>query len=487
MFRKNKPLEATSDDPFKEDKLGREENIIALVEIMKDVQTPLVMTVSADWGSGKTSFIRMWKAYLESQKHPCILFNAWEHDFNNEPLVAFLGEIYEFMDANPANKFEQTKILLRKAGPKVLSALTKIAATAKSYFPVDISPGVHVGLAAAEITTENLSEYFDLICSRHGTLKEQLKKFKESLESFVQTACESGHQAPFYFFVDELDRCEPSYAIQLLETVKHLFSIPGIVFVLAVDKNKLGDMVRVRYGGFSNEEDSTRFADGYLRRFVDVEYEIQEPSIEMFIEYLTEDVYALTDNNDFRQFKDRFYNFIKLFFEKRKTTLRDVENFFVRSYHVLFYSNKEDVSHVNGKFWIIKNEKCSMEDHEFWSYPIEIYIAVCIINVFYPERFKGLVQGINKPRDQPRMLFVEQFYESCIAIKSYMNSGNLNLFPTSSDDDFMDLVKGLCLVEGNRLYLDKKPLFQELCSCIALLDSFSFLEKEEFGDKDAVT
>ena len=39
--------------------------------------------------------------------------------------------------------------------------------------------------------------------------------------------------------VDELDRCRPTYAVQILEKMKHLFNVPNI-FVLAVDRNQLG-------------------------------------------------------------------------------------------------------------------------------------------------------------------------------------------------------------------------------------------------------
>ena len=96
MFRRPPKFEATAVDPFKNDKLGRKDVIINLTTLMEGTDTPLVMTVSAPWGSGKSSFVKMWKAYLESERegtgrtHPCIMFDGWKHDFHKEPLLGRL-------------------------------------------------------------------------------------------------------------------------------------------------------------------------------------------------------------------------------------------------------------------------------------------------------------------------------------------------------------------------------------------------------------
>ena len=80
----------------------------------------------------------------------------------------------------------------------------------------------------------------------------------------------SNREKTVIIFVDELDRCRPSYAIELLERIKHLFNIGGLVFVLALDREQLGHSIKAVYG---NGIDS----DGYLRRFVDFEYQLKNP------------------------------------------------------------------------------------------------------------------------------------------------------------------------------------------------------------------
>jgi hypothetical protein len=79
-----------------------------------------------------------------------------------------------------------------------------------------------------------------------------------------------------YVFIDELDRCRPTYAIELLETVKHLFEIKGIVFVIATNTDQLQHSIKVVYGqGFD--------ANRYLYRFFQRTYTLKMPDMEKFI------------------------------------------------------------------------------------------------------------------------------------------------------------------------------------------------------------
>jgi hypothetical protein len=80
--------------------------------------------------------------------------------------------------------------------------------------------------------------------------------------------------------VDELDRCNPTFAVKVLERIKHLFDVPNVVFILSIDKKQLVCSVKGFYG--SNEID----AEEYLRRFIDIEYNLPEANPEFFCDYL---------------------------------------------------------------------------------------------------------------------------------------------------------------------------------------------------------
>jgi hypothetical protein len=82
-------------------------------------------------------------------------------------------------------------------------------------------------------------------------------------------------------FIDDLDRCKPDYTIKLLECIKHFFSVPGAVFVLAIDSDSLGASVRASYGDAID-------TDNYLRKFIDWRYRLPKPRAKNFGSFLAE-------------------------------------------------------------------------------------------------------------------------------------------------------------------------------------------------------
>ena len=104
-----------------------------------------------------------------------------------------------------------------------------------------------------------------------------VKEFKEALQDVTQGSSGSRGYRPVVVIIDELDRCRPSYAVELLEAAKHLFSVDGILFVLGVNRSQLAHSVTALYGGGFD-------ANGYLRRFVDLEFRLPEPGRAQFVE-----------------------------------------------------------------------------------------------------------------------------------------------------------------------------------------------------------
>jgi hypothetical protein len=92
-----------------------------------------------------------------------------------------------------------------------------------------------------------------------------LNALKDALRSSFEGKC------PAFIFVDELDRCRPDYAIQYLETIKHVFDIHGLIFVLAVDYDQLGNSAKALFGAGLNFEE-------YFRKFVNRSFSLPELS-----------------------------------------------------------------------------------------------------------------------------------------------------------------------------------------------------------------
>src|SRR5690554_1341005 len=90
---KHTPLEINSDDPFKNDLLDRKEEIENLSLLALNVNSPAVIAINSRWGTGKTTFIKLWEQFLKEKNTPSLHFSAWETDFSEDPLVSFLGEM----------------------------------------------------------------------------------------------------------------------------------------------------------------------------------------------------------------------------------------------------------------------------------------------------------------------------------------------------------------------------------------------------------
>ena len=90
------------------------------------------------------------------------------------------------------------------------------------------------------------------------------KHFQEQLKAAAEPC-------GLILLIDELDRCKPTYALELLSTVRHLFDVPGVVVVLAINRAELAHSVQSVYGpDFS--------ADRYLRRFADLHARLLPPA-----------------------------------------------------------------------------------------------------------------------------------------------------------------------------------------------------------------
>ncbi len=95
-----------------------------------------------------------------------------------------------------------------------------------------------------------------------------IRHFRKTLEKAVASICESDDlQAPLVFVVDELDRCKPSYALNVMERIKHLFSVDDVCFVLVTHLDGLSDMVSREYG--------LKHARRYLDKFHHLRFDIE--------------------------------------------------------------------------------------------------------------------------------------------------------------------------------------------------------------------
>ena len=263
---KTNEIHIPENKPFDNDLLEREPCADILTNIINTESGPYVLAINTIWGGGKTTFIKMWEQHLKNEGYQTIYFNAWEVDFATDPLVAVLSEIKNKLKLND-KFFEQLKDNLPELKGVTSNVILKL-----------LSGGA---LSSSDFTDQSLTNKSDQIITalldEHEAKKKLRKNFKELLEKKIIE--DSNTQNKCVFFIDELDRCKPDFAIKLLETIKHLFDIPGMIFILSIHKEQLGHALRTVYG-------QNMSVDGYLRRFIDLEYKLPEPETSTFIDFI---------------------------------------------------------------------------------------------------------------------------------------------------------------------------------------------------------
>lgn len=280
---KTRELHIPENNPFQNDKLERFEFAQSLTNIVANYKDGFVMSLNGPWGTGKTTFLRMWEAQLKNEGYNTILFNAWENDYDNDAFLALFAEVKKNLESKLGESSINLKNLVSKANV-FFKPITKAVASGLLKKAM--------GINAEDLTEEiaavgsGLSDTLHKSIEEYAARKESVKDFQSLLKDCVGfgkfNTVESDKKEkvfkPLIFIIDELDRCRPNYAVEVLETIKHLFAVDGIVFVLGIDKKHLISSIKGVYGSQDIE------GQEYLRRFVDLEVLLPPVTLEYLLQ-----------------------------------------------------------------------------------------------------------------------------------------------------------------------------------------------------------
>lgn len=220
------------------------------------VEGSLVIALTSKYGSGKTTFLEMWKASLENEdettdKPLVISLNAWESDYYGDPLFAIISALIECLQAKNkpvnglVNAVKDFGWFTTAVGSQIVNKVTGIDAVAAGEL-------AQRKKGERKKTAQTMPDSFSIYQSR----KVAMESLKREIELFV-----SASKPRVLFLVDELDRCKPDYAITYLETIKHIFDIKGAVFLLAADRKQLENSAKTAFGPNLDFEE-------YYRKFI---------------------------------------------------------------------------------------------------------------------------------------------------------------------------------------------------------------------------
>jgi formylglycine-generating enzyme required for sulfatase activity len=315
MTAKSPDINILTDLPTSEDALDFTPYVRTLAKVIRspNTATPLTIGVFGTWGSGKTSLMHMVEEQLpqESQK---VWFDAWKYDKEETLwralLLQVLSEVRELVEAQEGdadNGAEKALASLDDLEASLYRAvereelgnlqvnweqLLKGSLETALHVGIALVPGLRIAQAVVEgagkkAATEDVGGLLKAIerektkiYSEHVQSLEQFQdKFQWLIKEYVQPP-----QGKLVVFIDDLDRCMPEKAIEVLEAIKLFLDVEGCVFLLGLDQDVVARGVELKYRELGLVEESAeqkRFViDGtrYLEKIIQLPFQI--PPIE---------------------------------------------------------------------------------------------------------------------------------------------------------------------------------------------------------------
>ena len=264
------------------DTVGRNADVFRFASILNEIDGRCSIAVDGNWGSGKTFFVKQVKMVMDAyndfikteddatrneirvigdafyqreaqlrnaddecflQPQVCVYYDAWENDNDDDPILSLVYSILR--SVNTDFSFKDRSVV--DIGESLLELFTELNWTQ----------------VVEALRGENPLEQLQ----KEKNIEQQVKEFLDALLP------ERGNR--LVVLVDELDRCKPSYAVRMLERIKHYFENDRITFVFSVNTRELQHTIRKHYG---NDFDGAK----YLERFFDLRISLPEPNLDKY-------------------------------------------------------------------------------------------------------------------------------------------------------------------------------------------------------------
>ncbi len=307
----------------------------ALQRILLTADTPLTLGIYGPWGSGKTSLLRMLHDAIEAQGWPYVRpvwFTAWKYDHHPSLWRAFMLRVIDALyprenEPRDQPRHQRPRLLnpTDSTQKKQIALLDQLETSV--YQPVDwqemgrwmvdwLQMGqAGLGLAAevvkvfipgAGLAAELLAAGKQLAPDDRALLKRHIHTaqrqqllereqfedaFAEAIASLLGT---DGQRGRLIVFVDDLDRCLPEKAVQVLEAIKLFLSAPGTVFVLGMDREVIQRGIEAHYRIYgASDGDAPRpelpiRGDNYLQKLVQIPFHLPPLSLSSLESFLTQ-------------------------------------------------------------------------------------------------------------------------------------------------------------------------------------------------------
>ena len=370
------------EDGFEEqDLLQRKRLGDALSDLLNRIEDPLVVALDGRWGTGKTYFLKRWVGAHarkdDGDVAAIVYFDAFAHDSLGDPLPALVSALEERLlrsDAdNPEEEYKKKIQAMKDAAFRLAKPIARAGLTA-----VGASVVVHVADELAKARNNEATDSFDRFWEAEEGRRDAMKKFRQAIESLAASKEGSGTGSTVVIVIDELDRCRPDYALEVIEVIKHFFTVPRLHFVLGVNLRALENMVRARYGARIE-------AHAYLSKFIQVTLDLpdeftddtnrQKQAVIVYLDHLLECMGIP------QQIADLLRKQVEIVSRANHVSLRDVG------------SIVSSVSLASGE--VVENP----EDNEFYKGWIMVMIDLIVSRVVRPDLHPRFLDATVTPSD----------------------------------------------------------------------------------------
>jgi hypothetical protein len=225
------------DSPSAKPSLGFGATASALAQIIRDSPPRFAVGIFGNWGSGKTTLMQEIERNL-GQTVVSVEFNAWRYEREPQLLIPLLdtvrGALVEWAAGKDADTRERVRTVARKVGRIIRSLAAGLSG--------------EVGLPGAVKVTYDVGKSIDTLTMSGEPEQPQslyVAAFRELSQAFADLVAQG--MTKIVIFVDDLDRCLPDNALDVIESMKLFFDLPGFVFVVGLDEDVVQRAVRTRF------------------------------------------------------------------------------------------------------------------------------------------------------------------------------------------------------------------------------------------------
>lgn len=270
-----------------------------LANLVLNLDDPSVLLLDDDWGTGKSTFVKQWAGLLRQRGVPVIHFDAFANDFHENAFIALCAEVISVSKNLPED--EQSSFLekSKSLAAQLLPLATKAAIQFGSGGALDdakqaeATRAVKKAFSDAQGPLEDLLEVELTEVAKKGTAISEFQDILSGLgDRLVEAAQENNKEdskgegdeeennqeensdakpSSLIFIIDELDRCRPEFAIEILEKIKHVFSATSVHFLLVANFDQLSSLVAGHERGDQN-------AKTYLEKFFHLRFHLPSPA-----------------------------------------------------------------------------------------------------------------------------------------------------------------------------------------------------------------